>query len=158
MSAFNPFASQRCVLHRYEFSSSVCQAVVGTTQASTLKICQQCWKEWAGVCAQEGIPNNAISAPKLADSLVHLFGIDLAWCMIGIYHSTISAFLEPHHVHKASNHPVIYKLMCYFYLQHPPSHKHFDAWDVECLLSLLESWALASSGTTFNLLGRLLLF
>ena len=41
--------------------------------------------------------------------------------------------------------------MCHFYLQHPPSHKHFDPWDVECLLSLLESWALASSLTTFKL-------
>ena len=41
--------------------------------------------------------------------------------------------------------------MCHFYLQHPPSHKHFDPWDVEHLLSLLESWAPASSLTTFKL-------
>ena len=41
--------------------------------------------------------------------------------------------------------------MCHFYLQHPPSHKHFYPWDVECLLSLLESWAPASSLTTFKL-------
>ena len=38
-----------------------------------------------------------------------------------------------------------------FYLQHPPSHKWFDPWDVEHLLSLLESWASASSLTTFKL-------
>ena len=37
------------------------------------------------------------------------------------------------------------------YLQHPPSQKCFDLWDVECLLSLLESWALPSSLTTFKL-------
>ena len=41
--------------------------------------------------------------------------------------------------------------MCHFYLQHPPSHKHFDPWDVEFLLSLLESWAPASSLTTCKL-------
>ena len=41
--------------------------------------------------------------------------------------------------------------MCHFYLQYPPSHKHFDPWDVEHLLSLLENWAPASSLTTFKL-------
>ena len=41
--------------------------------------------------------------------------------------------------------------MCHFYLQHPPSCKCFDPWDVKHLLSLLESWAPASSITTFKL-------
>ena len=41
--------------------------------------------------------------------------------------------------------------MCHFYLQCPHSHKHFDYWDVECLLSLLDSWAPASSLTSFKL-------
>ena len=41
--------------------------------------------------------------------------------------------------------------MHHFYLQHPPSHKCFDPWDVEHFLSLLESWAPASSLTTFKL-------
>ena len=67
ISAFNPFTAQRCVLCRHGFSSSVCQAVAGATRASTSKVYQQCWKEWAGWCAQEGVQNNAISAPKLAD-------------------------------------------------------------------------------------------
>ena len=40
--------------------------------------------------------------------------------------------------------------MHHFYLQHPP-HRYFDPWDVECLLSLLESWELASSLTMFKL-------
>ena len=75
----------------------------------------------------------------------------LAWHTIGIYHSAISAFLEPHRIHKASNHPVISKLMHHFYLQCPPSCKWFDPWDVEHLLSLLESWAPLSSLTTFKL-------
>ena len=75
----------------------------------------------------------------------------LAWHTIGIYRLAISAFLEPHRIHKASNHPVISKLMGHFYLQRPPSCKRFDPWDVECLLSLLESWAPASSLTTFKL-------
>ena len=41
--------------------------------------------------------------------------------------------------------------MHHFYLQHPPSRKHFDPWDVECLLSLLESWSPACTLTTFKL-------
>ena len=75
----------------------------------------------------------------------------LAWHTIGINCSAISVSLEPHHIHKASNHPVISKLMHNFYLQCPPSHKWFDPWDGECLLSLLESWAPTSSLTTFKL-------
>ena len=34
---------------------------------STSRVYQQCWREWAGWCAQQGLPNNAISAPKLAN-------------------------------------------------------------------------------------------
>ena len=41
--------------------------------------------------------------------------------------------------------------MHHFYLQHPLSRKCFDPWDVEHLLSLLESWAPASSLTTCKL-------
>ena len=41
--------------------------------------------------------------------------------------------------------------MCHFYLQHPCSCKQFDPWDVEHLLSLLESWATNSSLTSFKL-------
>ena len=115
------------------------------------RVYQQCWREWAGWCARQGLPNNAISAPKLANFLLHLFQVGLAWHTIGIYRSAISAFVEPHCIHKASIHPVISKLMRHFYLQHPPSHKRLDPWDVECLLSLLESWAPASSLTTFKL-------
>ena len=92
ISAFNPVAAQWCVLHRQGFSSSVCQAVVGATWASTSKVYQQCWMEWAGWCAWQGVPNNAISAPKLANFLVHLFQVVLAWHTIGIYHSAISTF------------------------------------------------------------------
>ena len=83
--------------------------------------------------------------------MVHLFQVGLAWHTISVYNSAISAFLEPHHLHKASNHTVISELMHHFYLQHPASHKCFDPWDVEHLLSLLESWAPASSLTTFKL-------
>ena len=121
------------------------------TQVSIMKVYQQCWKEWVGWCAWEGVPNSVLSAPKLADILVHLFRVGLAWHMIGIYHSAISAFLESHCIHKASNHFVISKLMCHFYLQYPSSHKCFVPCDVECLLSLLESWAPASSLITFKL-------
>ena len=120
ISAFNLLAAQQCVLCREVFSSTASQAVVGATQASTSKICQQCWKEWAGWCAQQGVPYHAICAPKLVNFLVHLFQVGLAWHTIGIYCSAISAFLEVHHLHKACNHPVISKLMHHFYLQCPP--------------------------------------
>ena len=59
--------------------------------------------------------------------------------------------MEPHHIHKASNHPVVLKLICHFYLQCPPSHKWFDPWDIEYLLSLSESLVPTSSLTTFKL-------
>ena len=123
VSAFNVSAAQQCVLHRQGFSSLVCQVVAGTTQSSPSKVYQQCWKEWAGWCAQQGLPINAISAPKLANFLLHLFQVCLAWHTIGICCSAISAFLEPPQLHKASTHPVISKLMHHFYLWCPPSHK-----------------------------------
>ena len=65
--------------------------------------------------------------------MVHLCRVGLDWHTIGVYHSVISAFLEPHHLHNASNHPVISKLTCHFYLQHPPTQKFFDPWDIEHL-------------------------
>ena len=151
ISAFNPLAAQEHVLCRQGLSSLVCQVVARATPTSMSKVYQQCWKEWTDWCARQSLPNNAISAPTLANVLLHLFQVGLAWHTIGIYRSAISAFLEPHQIHKDSNHPVIMKLMCHFYLQHPPSCKHFDPWDVEHLLSLLESWAPASSLSTFKL-------
>ena len=80
-----------------------------------------------------------------------MFQVGLAWHTIGIYHSSKSAFLDLHWIHKVSNHPVISKLMHHFYLQDSPSCKHFDSWDVEHLLSLLESWPPASFLATFKL-------
>ena len=130
----------------------------GETRMSMSRVYQQYWKEWARWCARQGLPNNALSAPKLANFLLHLFQVGLAWHTIGIYHSAISAFLEPHHIHKASNHPVILKLMHHFYLQHPLLVNGlilgmwstcYLFWKVGhlCLLLLPLSW-----------LGRLLLF
>ena len=37
----------RDVFWRQGFSSSVCHVVMGATQASMMKVYQQCWKEWA---------------------------------------------------------------------------------------------------------------
>ena len=138
------------MLRRQGFSSSVSQAMAGATRASTSKVYQQCWKEWAGWCAREDEPNNAISAPKLAGFLVHLFKVGLAynWYILFCH---FCLFLEPHHLHKASNHPAISKLKHPFYVQCPPAHKCFDPLDVEHLLSLLESWPMAASLTTFKL-------
>ena len=54
ISTFNPLATQRCVLHRQVFSSSVCQAMAGVTQACTRKVYQQCWKELASLVCSRG--------------------------------------------------------------------------------------------------------
>ena len=94
---------------------------------------------------------NSISSPKLANFLVHLFQVGLAWCSISIYNSAISAFLGASSSSQGFYSSCHFKINASFYLQHPPSHKQFDPWDVECLLSLLESWAPASSLTTFKL-------
>ena len=42
------------------------------------------------------------------------------------------------------------RLMCHFYLQCPPSFKQLKTWDVDCVLSLLEAWVLASSLSAFK--------
>ena len=49
-------------------------------------------KKWASWCIQQGLPNNAIFAPKLANILLHLFHVGLAWHTISIYCSAISVF------------------------------------------------------------------
>ena len=150
MCAFNPLAAQQCVLCGQRFSSLVCQVVAGATQTSMSKVYQQCWKEWASWCAQQGLPNNAISASKLANFLLHLFQVALAWHTIGIYHSVISAFWS---LLSFTRLLIILSSQtnASFYLQCPPSCKCFDPWDVEHLLTLLESWAPASSLITFKL-------
>ena len=91
-----------------------------------------------------------IFASKVAEFFLHLFGVGLAWCTIHIYCSAISAFLEPLHHHKDVIHPNMCKVMCNFYLQHFLSHKWFDPWNVEQLLSMLVSWAPASYLTNFK--------
>ena len=45
---------------------------------STTKVYQQCWKEFAGWYAQEGVQNSAISDPKLADFFLFIY-LGLAW-------------------------------------------------------------------------------
>ena len=69
ITAFNPFAAQGDVSCRQGLSSLVCQVLVDVTKASTTKVYQKCWGKWGGWWAQGGIPNNATSAPELADLL-----------------------------------------------------------------------------------------
>ena len=93
-----PLALVPLVLHftlslcQQGFSSFICWAMVGATQTSTSRVYQQCWKEWAGWCAWQGLPNIAISAPNLANFFLYLFQVGLAWVTIGISCSAISAF------------------------------------------------------------------
>ena len=69
--------------------------------------------------------------------------------MICIYCSAISALLKPHCLHKASNHPIISKLMHHFCLQHPP--KNVLILGLLNICSLFEIWAPDSTLTTFQL-------
>ena len=59
---------------------------------------------------------------NLANVGLSVFSSPMYQEIVGIYHSTILAFLEPHDHHTASNHPMISKLY-HFYLQHLPSQK-----------------------------------
>ena len=63
ISAFNPLAAQQCVLHRQGSSSS------GGNSNVYVKGLPAVLERWASWCARKGLPNNAISAPKLANFL-----------------------------------------------------------------------------------------
>ena len=78
--------------------SNVCY----TDRGSILQSVRQWWGQLKHLCqrstssvgrnGQAGVPYSAIFAPKLANFLVHLFQVGLAWHTIGVYHSAISAF------------------------------------------------------------------
>ena len=78
-------------------------------------------------------------------------GLDWLGTLLVVIILLFLLLLEAHHLHKTSNHLIISKLMCHFYLQHPPSSKQCDSLDVQWLFCLLESWSLVSSLTTFRL-------
>ena len=61
ITAFKPLAAQRWMLH--SFSCSVCQAVAGTTQATTTNIYPWGWKERAVQCAPENVQNKCHLCP-----------------------------------------------------------------------------------------------
>ena len=65
-----------------------------------------------------------------------LFRVGLAWHIIGIYCSVLSAFLEPHDDYGTSNYTIIYKLMHHFYLQCSLSYKHL----IHGILNVYWSW------------------
>ena len=83
--------------------------------------------------------------PKLADFLFTHLVLDWVGTLLVFIILLFLLFLESHHLHNASNHLIISKSMCHFYLEQCPSHKQFDPWDVKCLLSLLETCAAVSA-------------
>ena len=109
----------------------------GATGASITKVYKNAGKNWP-VGLLERVYQTILFLPLI--SLFHFFRVGLAWCTVGFYWSSISTILEPHLHHKVSNNLIISNLMYDFYLQHPPSHKWCNPWDVECLLFLLGSW------------------
>ena len=156
ITAFNPFGAQMCIAQtRVPFVSlSVCGGDDSSIYNKHLPVVL----ERSGMLVHlKGCTKQCHFFPSISLFLFHLFGLGLAWHTIGIYHSAVSALLELHHHHKASNHPIISKLMHKFYLQCPSSHKWFDQWDVKHLLTLLESWDPGSS-LLLNFFGRLLVF
>ena len=93
ITAFKPLPAQNHMLHRQGISFPICQALTGVIQASTTKVHQQCWKEWAGWCSWDVVPNLAILAPKTAFFASFIQG----WTglhTIGVYNSVILAFLN----------------------------------------------------------------
>ena len=137
ISAFNHLAIQICAVQK-GFSSSVCQAVVAATrhlqQPSLPAVLERMDRM---VCSRECTKQCHIG-PYINCFLVGLSRVGLPWHTVGNYHSAISAFLEPYHHHKASNHPFISKLMHHFYLQHPPYHCFFLGMSnmyCDCLIS-----------------------
>ena len=114
ISAFNPLAAPKVCVVQIGVLFLILSGSGRDNLSVYIKGLQAVLEGRASWCAQEGVPNNVISVPNLANFLLHLFRVGLAWCTIGIYHSAISAFLEPHNLHKASNHPVISKLMHHF--------------------------------------------
>ena len=88
---------------------------------SVTKAYQKYCKERALRCPQEGIPNNAISAPRLTEYLVHLLKVGLAFYAIGI---NILLFFKEHHcLHKGANNPVISLLSISFLFTASPFMK-----------------------------------
>ena len=86
-----------------------------------------------------GVPINAMSAPKLAEFLVHLFRVDLAWHRIDIYHCGILASWNLIIITKP---PLIQSSLNWFIIFFTSTLlKHFDPVHVEYLLLLLMSWA-----------------
>ena len=75
MTAFNPLAAQRCVTQGQEFSSSVCQAVAGVTQASR-KHLPVMLERMGQFVYSGGCIKNAIYAPKLVGLMVLLFRVE----------------------------------------------------------------------------------
>ena len=149
IAAFYALEAQRCVLCRQGFFLSLSGSEGGILSIYSKSL--PALLEGIGrLLCLSGLENNAISAPRLVDFLLHLFraGLDLD---TSIYHSAISAFLGPHHQYKASNHPVFSELMFTVYLQCPTSFKKFDPWGVKVLLSMIEIWAPASFLTDFKL-------
>ena len=145
--AFNSLAAQTCVVQTRVLFLSLSGDGGGTSSIYNEGLPAMLEGMGRLVCSRQC----TISASKLVEFLVHLFRVGLALHKIHIYHSTISTFLEHLCYHKASNHPIISKLMHCFYLKYLHSHKCFDPWDVKHLLSLLESWLPASSLTNFKL-------
>ena len=77
--------------------------------------------------------------------------LGLGWLCIKLPYVSYFSFLELHCFHKSRGHAIISRLMHHFYLQHPSTCKCFDPCDIDHSLSLLESWAPASSITNFKL-------
>ena len=92
ITTFNPLKLRDIFIQTRILLLSLSGSWWRATKTSRIKVYQQCLEEWTEWGAQEGASNNTNSALKLAELLVHLFRVALAWYTIGICHSGISAF------------------------------------------------------------------
>ena len=131
ISAFNPLAAKQCVLCRWGSPPQSVKLWLRQLKCLCQRSTSSAGNNGPVVVLNRVYQTMPSSAPKLANILLILFQVGLALHTIGICCLAISAFLEPHQIHKASNHPVILKQMNHFHLQCPPSCECFDLWEVE---------------------------
>ena len=107
------------------FSFPACKAVAGATPASTTKVYWQCWKEWPGFVLEK-VNKNAICATKLT----YFAFLSLVVSIIGIYF-VVLAFWNIIIITSLQMILSSLKVVYHLYFHYPPTHKHFEPWDVE---------------------------
>ena len=89
--AFNPLAADRCDTQK-KVLFCLLSGCGGDDSIIYSKSLPAVLERMGRLMCSKRLPNNAISSPKLADCLVHLFRVGLACHTIGINYTVISDF------------------------------------------------------------------